>query len=90
MILRSNLARLLQLERSKSLEFVVRAYCMLGFFSFKITDSISLNMIAHFAEPFETKADIETFNSTILRLWMKEPDEKLSWQLFALVTQNVH
>jgi hypothetical protein len=52
---------------------------MLGFFSFKITDSISLNMITHFAEPFETKTDIETFNSTILRLWMKEPDEKLSW-----------
>jgi hypothetical protein len=63
---------------------------MLGFFTFKIANSISLNTITHYAKAFKTKTDMETFTTTMLRLWIKEPDEKLSWPLFALVTQNVH
>jgi len=63
---------------------------MLGFFSFKIANSISLNTITHYAEAFETKTDVETFATTMFRLWIKEPDEKLAWPLFGLVTQNVH
>jgi len=63
---------------------------MLGFFTFKITNSICLNTITHYAKAFETKSNMETFTTTMLRLWMKEPDEKLSWPLFGLVTQNVH
>lgn len=63
---------------------------MLGFFTFKISNSISLNTITHYAQAFETKTDTETCTTTMLRLWIKEPDEKLSWPLFALVTQNVH
>lgn len=63
---------------------------MLGFFSFKITNSISLNTITHYAKAFGSKTNMETFTTTMLRLWMKELDEKLSWPLFGLVTQNVH
>jgi hypothetical protein len=68
------------------MDFVVRAYCMLSFFAFKITNFLSLYTITNYAHAFEAKADKETFTTTMLRLWIKEPDEKLAWPLFAMVT----
>ena len=97
-ILRSNLVEVYELERNPALDFVVRAYAMLGFYALKLTKSPGINVLNHFSDTFKMGTDRDTFTVTVLKLWIKEhagakdatsAEQTLSYSMFVFSTSKI-
>ena len=51
-ILRSNLVEVYKLERNSALDFVIRAFSMLGFYALRLVKSPGINVLDHFSDAF--------------------------------------